>query len=116
MKAIDKIEAHFQSLMDEDLKSFEVEAWGITVYYTYMNLMQQDKITKFVNIGSLEANIEILIQLARNEDGTQMFSSGDRTTLKRRADPRVIQDVATAISDGVGRSDQGQAIEEAEKN
>lgn len=74
-----------------------------------MTLLQQNKIFKFANEGSLESIAMTLIIRSLNEDGKPHFRIGNMTEIMRMFDPQVIERVVMAMS-------KNDDLEEIEKN
>lgn len=104
MQAIDKAMQHFSD--SKEMMKIHVTEWDVDIYYSMMNVAQADAIGKYTGGAS---NVEALIQLARKEDGSPMFKTGDRISLMRNVDPRIIQRIAEQMNDGIN------GLEEEEK-
>lgn len=111
---IEKATAHFRSKISGEMSAINVEEWGLKIYYKpSATLKEQAQIIEYSQKGAtVEALVETLIQRARNEDGTKMFSKADKQVFMNEVDPEVIIDVVSRIN-GV---DENLDVDEAGKN
>jgi hypothetical protein len=92
---------HFKN-RDSELKEFDVEEWGTTVYYKQLgSFKDQSAIMQLHQQGKVvEALVETIIVKALNADGTKMFQPAERTILLNSVDPDVLIKVATVLNTG----------------
>lgn len=91
-KVIEKATAHFRNQIGGEMKSIEVPEWECKIYFkTTSSLKEEGRILELSQQGkSVEALVESLVVRARNEDGSKMFSIGDKATLLNEVDPKVL--------------------------
>lgn len=102
MKLIDKVEAHFDSVLAQGLQGpIDVPEWDCKLWWKPTTTMaEESKIIELTNAGkSTEALVMSLIQKARDEEGNPAFVPADKHKLMRMADPKVILRVITEMND-----------------
>jgi hypothetical protein len=114
-KILDKATAHFRNQISGEMKSVVVPEWDCKIYYkTSTTLREEGKILELSQQGkTVEALVESLIVRARNEDGTKMFTVGDKSTLLNEVDPKVL---IRAIGEMNQVSIEELDLDNAEKN
>lgn len=101
---LENAKRHFEERISGQMDYVLVPEWSsnekepLKIYYKPMNLVDQNKIFKFVREGSLESLVETLIVRARNEDGSKMFKPVHKTEFMRQVDPRVIERICEAMA------------------
>lgn len=118
MRMIDRAKAHFKQLSDAP-RTIEIPEWQQegeeevpVVYYTPMTLKQKDTVSSFSKKGN-EYAAEICILKCKDENGDPVFNRGDKQSLMRSADFKIIERIANEI---IGEGDSDDAFEEMEKN
>jgi hypothetical protein len=91
-KVLEKATAHFRNQISGEMKHIDVPEWSAKVYYkSTTNLREEGKILELSQQGkTVEALVESLIVRARNEDGSKLFTVGDKSTLMNEVDPKVL--------------------------
>ena len=91
-KVIERATAHFRNQIAGEMKSIEVPEWECKIYFkTASSLKEEGRILELSQQGkSVEALVESLVIRSRNEDGSKMFSIGDKATLLNEVDPKVL--------------------------
>jgi len=113
-KVLEKATAHFRNQISGEMKCIEVPEWETKIYFKNVNnLRDEGKILELSQQGkNVEALVESLIIKARNEDGTKMFSTIDKTTLMSEVDPKVLVRVVGEMNS----VEVDLSVGEAEKN
>lgn len=91
-KALEKVTAHFRNKISGEMSSINVEEWDLKIFYKASNtLSEEGKLIELAQKGkTVEALVETLLMKARNEDGTKMFSPGDKQVFLNEVDPTLI--------------------------
>jgi len=91
-KVIERATAHFRNQISGAMKHIEVPEWECKIYFkTASSLKEEGRILELSQQGkSVEALVESLVVRARNEDGSKMFTIGDKATLLNEVDPKVL--------------------------
>jgi hypothetical protein len=112
---IQKATAHFREKLNAGLNSIEVPEWQSKIYFKpSTTLKEQSRLIELAQQGkTVEALVETLIVKARNEDGTKMFTVGDKVTLMNEVDPSIIIRIVGEINE---TSDAAASMGEVEKN
>jgi hypothetical protein len=107
---IQKATAHFRDKINADLKSVDVPEWQCKIYFKpSTTLKEQSKLIELAQQGrTVEALVETLMVKARNEDGSKMFTQGDRVTLMNEVDPNIVIRIVGEINDVNDSADMGQ--------
>ena len=93
MSAIDKIKEHFNSLSTGDSKYFE--DWDLTVYKEPLNMKKKGKLLKKMEADTISGLAYVLIELALDEQGKNLFTLEHKPTLMERSDPDLVADLAS---------------------
>lgn len=91
---------HYKAQIAGDMNNFEVPEWDTTIYYrTVTNLKAETEIVELSRQGkSTEALVMSIINKARKEDGSLMFSKHDKDTFMNEVDPKVVLRVASKLN------------------
>ena len=109
---LEKAQAHFKIIIDDEMQSYVCKEWDSTIYYKpNLTWKEQSQILDAGQKSSADAIIETLIIRARNKDGSKMFSKTDKVVLENDVDPDTIVKVVGAINLG----SSGFTKEDAEK-
>lgn len=112
---IERATSHFRQQLSGSMSKVHVPEWECDIYYKAANtLKDESRLIELAQQGkTVEALVETLIMKARNEDGSRMFTIGDKATFMNEVDPQVLIRIvgemnvaATAVS----------SVEEATKN
>lgn len=92
---------HYQTQISQ-MNSFEVPEWEATVYFRPITTLSQEAaVVELVRQNkSVEAMVQTIIQKARHEDGSMMFTKHDKSALMNEVDPHVVMRVAEQINGG----------------
>jgi hypothetical protein len=84
------------------MHNFEVPEWDVTIYHRPVTtLAQESEVIELARQNkTTEAMVVTIINKARHEDGTPMFSKHDKATLLNEVDPNVILKIAEKINGG----------------
>ena len=93
MSAIDKIKDHYNALDNATPKV--VEEWGLTIYKQPINLEKKGRLFKKMEIDAIEGLAYVLIELALDEQGKNLFTLEHKMALMKKADPDVLSEAAT---------------------
>ena len=93
MSAIDNIKDHFNSLSTGESKHFE--DWDLTIYKEPLTLEKKGKLLKKMEADTITGLAYVLIELALDEQGKNLFSLEHKQHLMKRADPDLVADLAT---------------------
>ena len=111
---LDKMKSHFLSI-DNELRSFDVAALGITIYYRpTANCAQTDKYLPEMRAGKMEGYVQLLLTRALNERGGKVFQPEDAHELRVNCDPSIISDIGNKIL-GADEEARQEAQETAKK-
>ena len=116
---LDKATQHFQNRVSGVMEYILVPEWSedknepLKIYFKPMNLIEQNKIYKYVTDGSLESLVETLIVRSRNEDGSKMFKPVERSVFMHKVDPKVITRICNEMS---GDDENDGSTDDAVKN
>lgn len=94
--AMDKIAAHFSA---QKQKVIPVPEWGLDIYVKPQDPTVKQAMAKKVARFALgnEQAVATIIELALNDDGTQMFDIGDKPRLLRKANPDMLAGLAASM-------------------
>ena len=111
-RAIEKAVKHFEGIATGAMQEFYIDEWETTIYYRpTLTWNEQAKLIDLSTQGkSSEALIETIIIRCKERDGSPMFTTADRTTLKNSVDPDVIVKIVGHLNKSAS------SLEEAEKN
>lgn len=103
---------HYQNKIKE-MNSFHVKEWECDVYFrSATTLAQESQVIELARQNkTVEAMVVTIINKARHEDGTPMFTKHDKNALMNEVDPAVVLYVAEKINGGALPK-----MEELEKN
>jgi hypothetical protein len=99
---LEKATAHFRNQIGGQMKSIDVPEWETKIWFKASNTLREEgRILQLSQDGkTVEALVEVLIVRARNEDGTKMFTMGDKATFLNEVDPKVLLRVVGEINSG----------------
>ena len=119
MSVLDRIKAHGGRA---ELRSVEVPEWGdkdgpLVIYYRRPNLDHVAEAAAACPNSPVHQNLDVLVQIASNADGSPFFQEGQpgtpwrlqaRLTLASEADPRVLSRIMRemGIIDAAGEAEQ----------
>ena len=103
---------HYQSQISS-MNSFEVPEWNVTIYHRQVtSLAQEAEVIELARQNkTVEAMVTTIINKARHEDGSKMFTKHDKAVLMNEVDPTVVLRIAEKINGGAMPK-----LEELEKN
>lgn len=90
---LEKAAAHFSDIGDKDLHEIQVVEWETSVFFkssSSMNGLAFNKYLEYLQAGTFESIVDQLILRARKQDGTKMFSTGDKKDMMNLISPKVI--------------------------
>lgn len=98
---IGKATEHYQNRIKE-MSSFEVPEWNTTIYFrSTTTLAQESQVIELARQNkTVEAMVLTIMNKARHEDGTIMFSKHDKAALLNEVDPAVVLRIAEKINGG----------------
>lgn len=104
---------HYKSRIAGEMNQYHVEEWDTTIYYrNVQSLAAESEVVELTKQGkSVEALVMTIINKARHEDGTMMFTKHDKATFLNEVDPSVVLKVANALNKG-----ELPTVEDVEKN
>tara|TARA_R110000868_G_scaffold123968_2_gene327924 strand:- start:1383 stop:1742 length:360 start_codon:yes stop_codon:yes gene_type:complete len=110
---LEKATSHYKLQISGEMKNFQIPEWDTTIYYrSVQSLRSEAEVVELTKQGkSVEALVVAILNKARHEDGTLMFSKHDKAVFLNEVDPAVILKVASALN-GV----EMPRIEDVEKN
>ena len=103
----ESLKAEFTALLSGDLLSVDVPGIDGKVWFRplkAMNPIQKDKWTAAVSKGTAEGTAEVLILMARNEDGTKMYKSSELEELRLSVSAKTIDTIVAAMIREGGKS------------
>jgi hypothetical protein len=86
------IAGHFAALKNQ---KEEVKAWGITIWFDPVTPLDRVKFNAIDD--DMERSVVVLIEKAKNEDGTKCFTAADKGWLMREAGANIVQFTAQRI-------------------
>ena len=112
VSVLDNATKHYQNQIKE-MVDFAVPEWNCRIYHrTVTTLAQESEVIELARQNkTVEAMVTTIINKARHEDGTKMFSKHDKSALMNEVDPAVVLRVAEQINGGALPK-----LEELEKN
>lgn len=97
MPLIDNAINHFNSIQRKTVE-IDVPEWGCTIYAKPMNMMQKSEVVALYTENELgKAVATKLYHMARDESGARLFSRDDINGLMTKADPKVMQRIASKM-------------------
>lgn len=97
MSLLDNAVKHFDSIQRNTVK-IEVPEWDCTIYAKPMNMMQKSEMVALYTQDKVgEAVATKLYHMARDEAGARLFTRDDIKGLMTKADPQVMQRVASKM-------------------
>lgn len=98
MSVMQKAVEHFKAQLQEQPIEIDVPEWDTKIYVKPVNGLQRDAIMKFLSEGKyFEAQVEALIQRAKDADGKPIFKRVDKTELMRQVDPDIISRIVSEM-------------------
>ena len=109
-------ENFFKRLSDSELVPIEIPEWGGTIYRPVsISVERISRIKAAMESNGLEHLVQIIIDIARDEDGKPLFRSTDKDSLMREQDPNVVIRVANELSEALVPEEE-PLIEEAKES
>jgi hypothetical protein len=101
MSVLDKATAHFRSQLNNEMTCVDVPEWESKIYFKKISTLREEaKILELSQAGkTVEALVESIIQRARSEDGSKMFTTVDKVAMMNEVDPKVIIRIAGAMNE-----------------
>ena len=93
MSIIENMREHWNSLDEKNSK--EIPEWKATIYKQPMNLTQKGKLFKKMEDDPIEGLAYVLIHLALNEKGENLYTLEHKQFLMTKVDPDLLSEVAT---------------------
>ena len=100
---IQNMRDHWNSLDKQNSK--EVPEWKATIYKQPMNLQQKGKLFKRMEVDPIEGLAYVLIHLALNEKGENLYTLENKQFLMTKVDPDLLSEVATWLMQTPTKSD-----------
>lgn len=99
-KVLDRATAHFRSKLTSEMNKVHVPEWETDIWFKATNTLKEEaKMIELAQAGkTVEALVETLIIRARNEDGSKMFNTLDKTVMMNEVDPAVLIRVVGEIN------------------
>jgi hypothetical protein len=112
---IERATSHFRGQLSGAMGKIHVSEWDCDVYYRAANtLKDESRLIELAREGkTVEALVETLIMKARNEDGSRMFTLGDKATFMNEVDPQVLIRIVGEMNSAAASV---SSVEEAAKN
>ena len=80
-------------------REIEVPEWDLTVYVTPMSLHDKGLIAKTAETkGMVDAMVHAIVLKCEDKDGNKLFTIEDKESLRRAADPDIIERLSNTIS------------------
>ena len=97
-RAVDLLKNKFgvSQLYKHDIK--QADEIILTVYWNPLTIAERESIQKKTN--SDDANdfaLQLMIEKAKDENGTKLFQDGDRASLRREVEASVLQEIQLAM-------------------
>jgi hypothetical protein len=94
--------SHYQSQIAGDMQSFHVDEWDCDIHFrSTTTLAQEAEVVELTRANkTIEALVQSIINKARHEDGSMMFTKHDKAALMNEVDPSVVLKVANKINGG----------------
>ena len=103
MSAIDKIRDHYNSLSKGESKYFE--EWDLTFYKEPINLEKKGRLFKKMELDPIEGLVYVLIQLALDQKGNNLYTLENKQFLLTRTDPDLLSSIATWLMQTPSKKD-----------
>tara|TARA_X000001382_G_scaffold114433_2_gene92769 strand:- start:105 stop:431 length:327 start_codon:yes stop_codon:yes gene_type:complete len=100
---IENMRDHWNSLDSNNSK--EVPEWKVTFYKQPMNLKQKGKLFKYMNDDPIEGLAYVLINLALDEKGDNIYTLENKQFLMTKVDPDLLSEVATWLMETPSKKD-----------
>jgi hypothetical protein len=102
-RAIDRVRRHFET--KGELRRIDVAEWAdeqgdpLAVFYKPLTVKTKDRLKKLNEEygNTVEWLVNILIDQARDAQDQPLFTLEDKAVLMRRADPAIVERIATVI-------------------
>jgi hypothetical protein len=101
---IDRVTGHFASLQKKEI---HVPEWGVTIHASPITVADMDVIDRAKGVGAKA--VAILLRKAKDERGEPVFSATEEWDLLNKADPLVVDRVATQIFGGGAGDNLGES-------
>jgi len=93
MSIIESMREHWDSL--DTNNSMEVPEWKAVIYKQPMNMEQKGKLFKRMEEDTITGLAYVLIHLALDEKGNNLFTLENKAFLMKKTDPDLLSQVAT---------------------
>jgi len=103
MSAIDKIRDHFISL-DHGESKF-IEEWDLTIFKQPLTLKKKGRLLNKMEADRIEGLAYVLIELALDDQGKNLFTLEHKLSLMNKADPDIVADIATWLMQSPSKED-----------
>jgi hypothetical protein len=103
MSAIDKIKDHYNTLDTGESKY--IEAWDLKIFKQPINLEKKGRLFKRMEVDAIEGLAYVLIELALDDQGKNLFNLEHKMHLMKKADPDLVSEVATWLMQTPSKAD-----------
>jgi hypothetical protein len=88
--------ANFLKRLEEsELVEIEVPEWGGSIYRPVsVSVTRMSRIMQAHKTGELEASVQIILEVAKDENGKPLFREGNKRSLMEEQDPQVVMRLA----------------------
>ena len=100
---IQNMRDHWNSLNTDE--ALEVPEWKITIYKQPMNMQQKGKLFKKMEADPIEGLVYVLIQLALDQKGNNLYTLENKQFLLTRTDPDLLSSIATWLMQTPSKKD-----------
>tara|TARA_R100001440_G_C2438979_1_gene105861 strand:+ start:181 stop:513 length:333 start_codon:yes stop_codon:yes gene_type:complete len=100
---IQNMRDHWNSLSTDE--ALEVPEWKITIYKQPMNMQQKGKLFKKMEADPIEGLVYVLIQLALDQKGNNLYTLENKQFLLTRTDPDLLSSIATWLMQTPSKKD-----------
>ena len=99
---------HDEKIAGMAMASVEVPEWDLVVYYKpigALNGFQYNRLVEAAQKQNYESLVDVLILRALKEDGTKLFTSGDKKELMYIADAEIVARISNEMDGADGQSE-----------
>ncbi len=122
---LERAKEHFKNRLAGEMEYIDVPEWGKEIdgkvipqriYWKPLTLREQNAVLKYVNEGSIEAIVSMIIQRARDADEKKLFKPMHMSEFMRHVDPKIVERISNAMAGEDEDEDEGKDKDDPAKN